>query len=273
MEPTSSLLGNRARMGLLKPFTRALARRPAKTFAQGITTRSSLGIPTYDATLKQHEAYLDALRDAGLDVSVLDPDPRFPDGHFVEDPAVIFNDTAFICRPATPVRRGEEEGIAEALADFHHVHAAGDATIEGGDVLFCRDRVLIGISRRTNRVGAEQLKAAIQTDMGDVRVEFVPFTNVLHLKTGLTELVPGLLLHDPLMRLESEIKGMRIVTLPPEEGYAASVLPLNDQTIVIADGFPTVRALADKYYPHVVALDMSEIEKMDGGLTCLSLRY
>lgn len=273
MNTSSQFLGTRDRMGILKPFTRALARRPAPTFAQGITTRSALGIPSYEKTLEQHDAYVEALREAGLDVTVLDADARFPDGHFVEDPAVIFGETAFICRPATPNRRGEEESIGDTLSNFVRVYATGDATIEGGDVLFCRDRVLIGISRRTNRVGAEQLKAAIQKQFGDVRVEFVPFTNVLHLKTGMTELAPGVLLHDPAMKLESTVKGAEIITLPAEEGYAASVLPISDSTILIADGFPIVRELAERYYPNVVALDMSEIEKMDGGLTCLSLRY
>jgi dimethylargininase len=273
MNAKPPLMANRDRLGLLNPFTHALARRPAPTFAQGITTRSALGVPTYEETLAQHDAYVEALREAGLEVMVLEPDPQYPDGHFVEDPAVIFGDTAFICRPATVNRRGEEVAIADALSHLTRVYATGDATIEGGDVLFCRDRVLIGISRRTNRVGAEQLKHAIRDRLGDVRVDFVPFTGVLHLKTGLTELTPGVLLHDPLMRLDSEIKFAEVVTLPRAEGYAASVLPINNNTVIIADGFPTVRDLAEKYYPHVVALPMSEIEKMDGGLTCLSLRY
>lgn len=272
MDTPSYALSN-SRMGLLKPFTRALVRRPAPTFAQGITTRSRLGVPSYEATMAQYDAYVDALREAGLEVTVLDADPRYPDGHFVEDPAVIFGQTAFICRPATVSRRGEEVSIAEALAGLNRVYATGDATVEGGDVLFCRDRVLIGLSRRTNRVGAEQLAAAIKAHLGDVRIQFVPFTNLLHLKTGLTELAPGVLLRDPVMKLQVPIEGVKIITLPAEEGYAASVLPLNDHTVLIADGFPTVRALAEQYYPHVVALPMQEIEKMDGGLTCLSLRY
>lgn len=273
MDANSPLMANRDRMGLLKPFTRALVRRPAPTFAEGITTRSALGVPTYAETLAQHDAYIEALREAGLEVTILEPDPQYPDGHFVEDPAVIFGDIAFICRPATVKRRGEEVAIAEALSHLTRVYAAGDATIEGGDVLFCRDRVLIGISRRTNRLGAEQLKNAIREHLGDVRVDFVPFTGVLHLKTGLTELTPGVLLHDPMMRFDTDIKFAELHTLQPQQGYAASVLPINNNTVIIADGFPTVRELAEKYYPHVVALPMSEIEKMDGGLTCLSLRY
>lgn len=273
MIESASFMSTHDRKALLPPFTRALARRPAPTFAQGITTRSALGEPSYELTLAQYDSYLDALREAGLAVTVLDADPRYPDGHFVEDPAVIFGDTAFICRPATPNRRGEEDSISEALSGLRRIYASDSATIEGGDVLFCRDRVLIGLSRRTNRIGAEQLTAALKAQLGDIRVEFVPFANVLHLKTGLTELAPGVLIHDPAMAIQTELTSAKIITLPAEEGYAASVLPVNDNTIIIADGFPTVRALAEQYYPHVIALNMSEIEKMDGGLTCLSLRY
>lgn len=263
----------RDRLSLLPPFTRALARKPAETFAAGITTRSALGVPSYDETIVQYDAYIEALREAGLDVTVLDADPRFPDAHFVEDPAVIFGETAFICRPAAASRRGEEETIAAALGDMKRVYAKDGATVEGGDVLFCRNRVLIGLSRRTNRLGAEQLADAIRAEFGDVQIDFVPFTNVLHLKTGLTELTPGIFLHDPAMKLQTTLSVGQIVTLPKEEGYGASVLPINSRTIIIADGFPTVRALAEEHYAHVVALDMREIEKMDGGLTCLSLRY
>lgn len=261
-------------MSLLPPITRVLARRPATTFASGITTRDYLGVPTYEATIQQYDAYLGALRDCGLRVTTLDADDRYPDGHFVEDAAVIFGDTAFICRPALSSRRGEEQAIAEALAGLDLVYAVGDGVaIEGGDVLFCEDRVLIGLSTRTNRVGAEQLAATIRSRLGPVPVECVPFSNVLHLKTGLTELAPGVLLHDPAMKLHEPITFAEVVTLPPEEGYAASVLPINRDTVLIASGYPTVQALAERHYANVIALEMSEFEKMDGGLTCLSLRY
>lgn len=258
--------------GLLPRFTRAIVRRPASTFAKGLTGRAYLGLPSYDATIAAFEGYVAALRAAELTVTELPAEEEFPDAHFVEDAAVLFHDTAFICRPATVNRRGEEQVMAPHLTGFRRVYAKGDATIEGGDVLFCHDRVLIGLSKRTNRLGAEQLKQAILDRLGTIRVDFVPFTGVLHLKTGLTEIAPGLLIHDPAMRLQTEIRGMQILTLPESEGYAASVLPVN-QHILIADGFPTVAELAAQHYNEVHALPMDEIEKMDGGLTCLSLRY
>jgi len=258
--------------GLLPDFTGAIVRRPAVSFASGITTRAHLGLPTLTETHAAFDGYTAALRTAGLTVTELPAIEEYPDAHFVEDAAVLFHDTAFICRPATENRRGEESLMAPALSSFRRIYAKGDATVEGGDVLFCHDRVLIGLSKRTNRVGAEQLKQAILDRLGTVRVDFVPFTGVLHLKTGLTELAPGVLVHDPHMRLQTDISGMQIMTLPASEGYAASVLPIN-RHILIAAGFPTVAELAGQHYNEVHALPMDEIEKMDGGLTCLSLRY
>jgi dimethylargininase len=271
---TMSVSQSNGSNGLLAPFTRALVRWPAQSFSSGLTTRAHLGLPDYQETFDQFGNYLAALRRTGLEITDLPADGQFPDAHFVEDPAVIFGDTAFICRPAFGSRRGEEILMADALSHLNLIHASEDASIEGGDVLFCRDRVLIGLSRRTNRVGAEQLASAIQSQLGNVRVDFVPFTGVLHLKTGLTEIAPGILVHDPQMVLQTDIPGYKIVTLPAEEGYAASVLPINNH-ILIADGFPTVAALAAEHYndKQIYALPMSEIEKMDGGLTCLSLRY
>ncbi|KXK52577.1 MAG: hypothetical protein H3C32_04610 [Anaerolineae bacterium] len=261
-------------MSLLPPMSRVLARKPARTFADGITTRGHLGIPTYEATIRQFDAYLDAIRSRGLAITTLAADDRYPDGHYTEDTAVLFGDTAFICRPALANRRGEEAAVAEALAGLNIIRAVGDdVAIEGGDVLFCADRVLIGLSRRTNRAGADQLAAAIRSTLGPVRIDYVPVENVLHLKTGLTELAPGILLHDPAMKLSEPIPSVQIVTLPPDEGYAASVLPIDDETILIAKGYPAVQALAEQHYANVIALEMSEFEKMDGGLTCLSLRY
>lgn len=256
----------------LPPFTRILARRPADNFADGLTT-VDLGQPNIALAMQQYDYYLDALRDCGLDVTVLPPDDRFPDGHFVEDPIVIFRDMAFLCRSGAGSRRGEPQSLAQHLSHLRQIAIQGDdAFIDGGDVLFCADRVLIGISERTNIAGASQLRDALLTVQADLYVEFVPFSGVLHLKSGLTELAPNVLLHDPKMKLESPITFAEVIDLPADEGYAADVMPVND-SIFIPKGYPTVRTLAERYYDPVVALDMSEFQKMDGGLTCLSLRY
>lgn len=258
---------------MLPPINRVLTRKPAATLIDGITTTHHLGVPDYRRTIKQFTAYLEALSACGCDVGVLPPDDQFPDGHYVEDTAVIFRDMAFICRPPNPSRAGEVETIAETLSDLHQVHLSGyDACIEGGDVLFCADRVLIGLSSRTNRDGAEQLKSALQDMHSNIRVDFVPVEGVLHLKTGMTALSDNLMLQSCKMQTDYHVDFAETVILSPEESYASNVLPIND-TIIIPRGYPTVERLAHEHYSTVLLLDMSEFEKMDGSLTCLSLRY
>lgn len=254
-------------------FTHALSRRPASSMAQGLTTRQ-LGQPNVELAQAQYEAYVAALRAAGLDVTVLDANPAFPDGHYVEDTAVIFRDVVFITQPGAEARRHESQTIAPALPSDNQVVMSGEAYLEGGDVLFCGDeRVLIGLSTRTNLVGAEQLRAAIHNSYLDVKVDFVPVEGVLHLKTGLTELAPGVLLRSPYLKTDFDFSSFaQVITLPEAEEYASNVLPIND-AILIANGYPTVHELASQHYNDVRIIDMSEFEKMDGSLTCLSLRY
>ncbi len=257
---------------LLPSFTRALMRRPGCSFAEGVTSAAHLGAPDYDKAMRQYEVYMQALLDCGLTVTILPADERYPDGHFVEDPFVIFRDLAFHCRSGAPSRQLEGESLKPHLSDLQIVEAPADATIDGGDVLFCVDRVLVGISRRSNLAGYTALRSALQSVQSDIRVEAVPFSGVLHLKSGLTELAPGVLIRDPALRTEHDLSWAQIVTLPPEEGYAADVLPVND-TLFVAAGCPAALEAAARHCDQVVALDMSEFVKMDGGLTCLSLRY
>ena len=257
---------------LLPRFTRALTRRPAPNFADGITESAHLGAPDYDKALRQYDAYLAALEDCGLRVTALPGDERFPDGHFVEDPFVIFRGLAFHCRSGAASRRGEGESLKAHLSDLRILEAPADARIDGGDVLFCADRVLVGISGRTNRAGWRALRAALRIAQPDIRVDAVPMRGMLHLKSGLTELAPGVLIHCPLLQLDYDLSWARVIALPPEEAHAADVMPLND-ALVIAAGCPLALAAAKKVCSRVIALDMSEFIKMDGGLTCLSLRY
>ena len=257
---------------LLPTFTRALMRLPAARFAEGETNAAHLGPPDYERALEQYRAYAQALRDCGLAVTVLPADQRFPDGHFVEDPFVIYRDLAFHCRSGARSRQGEGESLKPHLSDLRIVDAPAGAYIDGGDVLFCSDRVLVGLSERTNRAGYRALRGALQSAHADIRVDPVPFSGVLHLKSGLTELAPGVLIHDPALRTDFDLSWAQVITLPPEEGHAADVLPVNDTLFVAAD-CPRALHAAQGHRSRVVALDMSEFVKMDGGLTCLSLRY
>ncbi len=257
---------------LLPTFTRILARRPAENFADGITMSSHLGKPDYDNAIKQYETYIQALRDLNLEVLVLPSDSRYPDGHFVEDPCVIFHDVAFMCRSGAEARAEEGESLKPSLSDLRIIDPDDDAQIDGGDVLICADRVLVGLSERTNMAGVDAMRRAFQTAKPDVLVEAIEFEGVLHLKSGLTELAPNVLIHDPALKTSADLSWATVITLPASEGYAADVMPVND-TLFLAKGYPSASKVARAFYDNVIELDMSEFQKMDGGLTCLSLRY
>ncbi|MEM9951850.1 MAG: arginine deiminase family protein [Chloroflexota bacterium] len=259
-------------MHLLPSITKILARRPATNFADGLTTQA-LGEPDVTLAMQQYENYLTALRHLGLDVTVLDADENYPDGHFVEDPLIIFHDLAFVCKSGATARQGEATGLLPHLSEHHIIEIEGEnAFMDGGDVLICADRVLVGISERTTVAGANALKKALQTVKANIRVDYVEFDGVLHLKSGLTELAPNVLIHDPTLNTDYDMSWAKFITLPTEEGYAADVMPVND-TLFLADGYPTAYEIAQRYYNNIITLDMSEFQKMDGGLTCLSLRY
>lgn len=258
---------------LLPDISRILARRPAPNFADGLTTAHHLGKPDYALALQQYETYIEKLRELGFDVTVLEADPNYPDGHFVEDPVIIYGDMAFLCRSGATARRKEPQSLVPHLHGLRVIPLEADnAFIDGGDVLFCADRVLVGISERTTVAGAKALHQALQTVKPDIRLDCVEFSGVLHLKSGLTEIAPKVLLHDPALKIDYTLDWAEVIELPPDEGYGADVMPIND-AIFISVGFPTVRKAAEKYYQTIIELDMSEFQKMDGALTCLSLRY
>ena len=115
-------------------------RRPAENFAEGVTSAAHLGAPDYDKAMRQYEVYAQSLLECGLAVTTLPADERYPDGHFVEDPFVIFHDLAFHCRSGAPSRQLEGESLMPNLSDLKIVEAPTDASIDGGDVLFCPRR-------------------------------------------------------------------------------------------------------------------------------------
>ena len=243
-------------------ISRAILRRPGPDFAEGITT-GALGTPDYARMLAQHAAYADALRSLGLAVEVLDALPGFPDAYFIEDVAVVVPELAVIARPGAPSRLGEEEGIDEVLAWRREIaRIAAPATLDGGDVLVADGHVFVGLSGRTNRDGAEQLARRL-TPHG-YRVTTVPVSSGLHLKSGVSWLgARTVLVTERLARYFYEYR-----CIVAEEAACNTVL-VND-TLIVPSGFSGVVAQTGL---RVVELDVSEPRKMDGGLSCLSLRF
>ncbi len=255
-------------------FTGALLRLPGRIFAAGIST-STEGAPSFAATLAQHALYLAALESLGLRTRVLEADERFPDGTFVEDTAIATQHGAIITRPGADARLHEPTAIAAALATDYPALAciAAPGTVDGGDICETDAGVLIGVSHRTNEEGARQLggwlgSLGIASTVLDIR----GCAGLLHLKSGISYLGDGRLAVAPGLPDYAAFAGYELVILAPEESYAANCLRINDR-VLVADGYPRFTDTLGRLGYDPLPLPMSEFRKMDGGLSCLSIRY
>ncbi len=255
-------------------FTRALLRLPGENFAAGITT-SAEGTPVLARTLEQHRRYAAALEACGLTTTTLPADPRYPDGTFVEDTAIVTPKGAIVTRPGAAARAGETEVIAAALAAHYRTLAriVAPGTVDGGDICETDTGVLIGITARTNEDGARQL-AAWLGDLGYAAtlVDIRSVAGLLHLKTGISYLGDGRLAVAAGLPPLAALARYEHVTLTPEESYAANCIRVNDRVLVAA-GYPRFADALARLGYDVLPLEMSEFRKMDGGLSCLSLRF
>ena len=255
-------------------FKHAIVRAPGANFAEGLTT-ANLGVPDFELALRQHEDYCQALRRCGLTVTKLPADLRFPDSTFVEDTAVLTGHAAILTRPGALSRQGEVEGIRETLTQFfatlHTLTPPG--TLEGGDICEADGHFFIGISQRTNDEGARQLAGFLsQAGCTSTTVDIRGIQGLLHLKSGIASLGVGrLVLINELAEMRA-FHGYDILPVEPVENYAANCVRVND-FVLIAAGFPGTEKTIRSYGYPVIALDMSEFQKMDGGLSCLSLRF
>ncbi len=251
-------------------FTKAIVRRPADTFANGITT-ANLGKPDLNLALKQHDAYIEALIKCGLDVILLDSDPNYPDSCFVEDTAVVTKNFGVITRPGDNRRLGEEEEIRKTLEPLLKLYSIEEpGTLDGGDIMQADDIFYIGLSNRTNLSGSKQL-TEILTKNG-FNVFSIPVCNLLHFKTGVNYLGDNNLLLHRFFNTKEDFKSYNQIVIDKNEEYAANSLRINDY-VLVPKGFPkTLKEIKNLGYK-VIELDLSEYQKMDGGLSCLSIRF
>jgi dimethylargininase len=255
-------------------LTRAIVRPPCPNFSAGLTS-VDLGIPDHAGALRQHEAYCAALERCGLALTRLEPDERFPDSTFVEDTAVITPRCAILTRPGATSRLEEVSRIGATLAQFYpsqeSIRAPG--TVDGGDICEAGKHFFIGISQRTNEAGARQLAELLASqDFSSSFVDIRGIAGLLHLKSGLTYLGDRRLVVIDALANREEFHGYDLVRLNCGDEYAANSVRVNDQ-ILVAAGFPAFeKKLIDLGY-QTIALEMSEFQKMDGGLSCLSLRF
>ena len=250
-------------------FTRAIVRRPGPDFAAGLTT-SKLGPPDPERMRVQHLAYVEALRALGLKVEVLDALPGFPDAYFVEDVAVVVPELAIVTLPGAASRREEAGPMAPVLARYREVaRLRPPATLDGGDVLVAGQTVFVGLSARTNAEGASQLQRLLEPS--GYRVRKVPVAAGLHFKSSVNWLGGDTLLVSERFADRDELRGFRHLVLDIADEAACNTLLVNG-TLLAPAGFPGARQKLERAALPIVELEVSEARKMDGGLTCMSLR-
>ncbi|MCG8620226.1 MAG: arginine deiminase family protein [Desulfobacterales bacterium] len=253
-------------------FKQTIVRTPARTLTEGITSAPELGKPDYEKALAQHAAYIDTLKACGVAVEILDADDRYPDACFVEDVAVCTPAFAMVTSPGAPTRMGEEAVITDVLGKYYdtieHIQAPG--TLEGGDVMMVGSHYYIGLSDRTNRAGADQLIAALEKH--GMTGSAVEMNEMLHLKTGLAYLENNILLVAGEFTDKAEFKDFQRLEIPDHEGYAANCIRVND-FVFVPEGYPETQGKIEAAGLKVLTCDTSEFKKLDGGLSCLSLRF
>ena len=251
-------------------FTRAITRKPGPDFGSGLTS-SSLGTPDFGLMTRQHRSYVEALKSLGLQVIELEPLEGYPDAHFVEDTAVVTPGAGIVTNPGAEARRGEQETIAPVLSRYREItRIRPPGTLDGGDVLMVENHFFIGISDRTNEEGANQLGRILEQH--GHTFSLVRVGAGLHLKSSVNHLGDNtLILTAPFAELDIFAPYQKLV-LDPDETYAGNTLLINE-TLIMPSGFPKTKKKLETLKRDIIELDVSEARKMDGGLTCLSLRF
>jgi len=253
-------------------FKNAILRRPGHSLLNGITSAPELGKPDYGLAIKQHDAYIKVLKSCGVEVITLEADERFPDSCFVEDVAVCTKKFAVIAKPGASSRRGEEKEIIEVIKKFYNnlEYIKEPGTLEGGDVMMVKDHFYIGLSKRTNKEGAKQLIKTLEKYgmLGSI----VEMSEMLHLKSGLSYLEDNVLLVAGEFINRLEFEGFNTIIINEDETYSANCIRVNDYVLVPA-GFPKTKEKIETAGFKTIVVDTSEYRKINGGLSCLSLRF
>jgi len=254
----------------LNMYKKAITRKPCKKFSSGLTT-SNLGKPDFSLMLKQHSVYIETLKNLGLRVVELETLEDYPDAHFVEDTAVVVPEVAIIARPGANSRRGEEVSIEPELVKYKTVEKIQDpGTLDGGDILIVDKIVFVGISDRTNQEGANQL-ADILSRFG-YESKLIQVEEGLHLKSDVNYIGKNTLLVTEKYFNHKSFENYEKICVDENEAYAANSLLINEK-LIIPKGFSQTKKKLLQADFNIIEIDMSESQKMDGGLTCLSLRF
>jgi dimethylargininase len=252
-------------------FKNVIVKTPGDSYIKGLTT-SNLGTPTLTKAIEQHTSYIEALKTCGVKVTLLPGNNDYPDSTFVEDTAVLTSDFAVVTNPGAETRNGEiiemEPVIRKFYDKIYRIEAPG--TLDGGDILQIEDHFYIGISARTNYEGAVQLKQILESE--SYKATIVELKEFFHLKTGITYLGEGMIVVAGEFVDHPDFNSYKKIVVPPEEEYAANCIRVNDY-VIVPEGFPQTKQKIEEAGYKTIEVDTTEFRKLDGGLSCLSLRF
>ena len=216
----------------------------------------------------QHAIYRKTLSDLGLEVIALQPDDLHPDACFVEDNAVVHGKRALICRMGAESRRGEEGPVEKVLNSYLETRrVSAPATVEGGDVVHLPSRLISGVSQRTNHEGIRQMSKWLE-----IKVDTIDDPSIMHLKSYVTSLSADTLIASRRFSKHPVLTGLKVITVPDEEAYAADTLTVGN-TVLMPAGMHKSATLVKESGFDVISIDVGEFEKCDGAVTCLSILF
>jgi len=253
-------------------FSHAICRLPAQSIVRGLRA-VDIGAPDLATFQQQHADYVNALRSTGAQVSVLEAMEDFPDSVFVEDAALCLPEGAILMRPGAPSRLGEAAEISPHLAALYSevLHISGDGFIEGGDILTTGREILVGLSARTNIAGVEEFNRLVERWGYRVRVVDTP-PGVLHFKTDCSLLDEETILSTKKLAASGCFSGYKVVYVADGEEASANAIRFNNLVVMPAGFFRTQERLIKAGY-EVCEIGNTEAAKIDGGMSCLSLRF
>lgn len=253
-------------------FTNFLSRTLARSVTDGLRNGDGAD-PDPDKFEAQHAAYVEALLASGGSVKVLPAQEEFPDSVFIEDPAIVSGSTAIVLRPGAETRFGEAQALRPTLIETFEtvIDLPGGGYVDGGDVLLSDTEAFIGLSARTNQAGFDAL-ASVLSDLGYAprKVETPP--EILHFKTDCGLLDSETIFSSKALAATGCFDGYRVVEAPDGEEAAANLIRIND-VVLLSAGHPRTEELLTSEGYSVRVLDTSEAAKVDGGLSCMSLRF
>ena len=246
----------------------AIVRTPGNLYTSCLSEHPLHHTVSLKKAREQHAKYCETLSELGLEVIHVTSDDEHPDSCFVEDNAVVENGKALICRMAKESRRGEQPGVAAVLEEIMPIKwAEAPATIEGGDVVHAKGKLISGISLRTNLEGVTQMKEWL-----DVPVATIFDPTIMHLKSYVTYLGKDIMIATENYANHPALEGFNILIPPSEDEYAADTLSVGD-TVLMAAGYDTAQLMVKEAGFDVISMEVSEIQKCDGALTCLSILF